>query len=68
MKQNLQLVGTTRIFAKEMDGKTVYSTSISNRNLDGTYEKNVHYSAISQRHSNREPNRHNNTRKFYEFL
>ena len=39
MKQNLQLVGTTRIFAKEMDGKTVYSTSISNRNLDGTYEK-----------------------------
>lgn len=39
MKQNLQLVGTTRIFAKEIDGKTFYSTSISNRNLDGTYEK-----------------------------
>ena len=39
MKQNLQLVGTTRIFAKEIGGKTAYSTSISNKNLDGTYEK-----------------------------
>ena len=39
MKQNLQLVGTTRIFAKELNGKTVYSTSISSKNIDGTYGK-----------------------------
>lgn len=39
MKQNLQLVGTTRIFAKELNGKTVYSTSISSKNIDGTYDK-----------------------------
>lgn len=39
MKQNLQLVGITKIFAKELDGKTVYSTSISSKNIDGTYDK-----------------------------
>ena len=40
MKQNLQLVGTTRIFAKELNGKTVYSTSISSKNIDGTTIEN----------------------------
>ena len=39
MKQNLQLVGTTRIFAKEIDGKKLYSTSISSKKQDGTYDK-----------------------------
>ena len=50
MKQNLQIVGTTRIFAKEINGttrifakeingKTLYSTSISSKKQDGTYDK-----------------------------
>lgn len=39
MKQNLQIVGTTRIFAKEINGKTFYSTSISSKKQDGTYDK-----------------------------
>lgn len=39
MKQNLQLIGTTRIFAKEVNEKTFYSTSISTKNLDGTYDR-----------------------------
>lgn len=39
MKQSLQIVGTTRIFTKEINGKNFYSTSISNKNLDGTYDK-----------------------------
>ena len=39
MKQNLQIVGTTRIFAKEVNGKTLYSTSISSKKQDGTYDR-----------------------------
>ena len=39
MKQNLQIVGTTRIFAKEINGKTSYSTSISSKKQDGTYDR-----------------------------
>lgn len=39
MKQNLQIVGTTRIFAKEINGKTLYSTSVSSKKQDGTYDK-----------------------------
>lgn len=39
MKQNLQIVGTTRIFAKEINGKTLYSTSISSKKQDGTYDR-----------------------------
>lgn len=39
MKQGLQIAGTTRIFAKEVNGKTFYSTSISTKNLDGTYDR-----------------------------
>lgn len=39
MKQNLQIVGTTRIFAKEINGKTLYSTSVSSKKQDGTYDR-----------------------------
>lgn len=39
MKQNLQIVGTTRIFTKENNGKTLYSTSISSKKQDGTYDR-----------------------------
>lgn len=39
MKQSLQIVGTTRIFAKEVNGKTLYSTSISSKKQDGTYDR-----------------------------
>lgn len=39
MKQSLQIMGSTRIFAKEVNGKTLYSTSISNKNIKGEWEK-----------------------------
>lgn len=39
MKQNLQIVGNTRIFAKEINGKVLYSTSISSKNIKGEWEK-----------------------------
>lgn len=38
MKQGLQVAGLIRIFAKEINGKMSYSTSISSKNQDGTYD------------------------------
>lgn len=36
---SLQIAGTTRIFTKEVNGKTLYSTSISSKKQDGTYDR-----------------------------
>lgn len=36
---SLQIAGTTRIFAKEVNGKTLYSTSISSKKKDGSYDR-----------------------------
>ena len=36
---SLQIAGTTRIFSKEVNGRTLYSTSISSKKQDGTYDR-----------------------------
>lgn len=35
----MKVLGTTRIFKNEFNGKVNYSTSISNKKEDGTYDK-----------------------------
>lgn len=35
----MNILGKTRIFKNEYNGKGFYSTSVSNKNQDGTYEK-----------------------------
>lgn len=35
----MDVTGKTRIFKNEYGGNTYYSTSISNKNADGTYDK-----------------------------
>ena len=34
----MQITGEAKIFKKEIEGKTLYSTSLTNKNMDGTYE------------------------------
>ena len=34
----MQISGELKIFKKEINGKTLYSTSLTNKNIDGTYE------------------------------
>lgn len=34
----MQILGEIKIFRKEINGKTLYSTSLTNKNVDGTYE------------------------------
>ncbi len=39
MVNKLQITGHATIYAKEIEGGRLYSTYISNKNIDGTYEK-----------------------------
>ena len=34
----MNIVGTIKVFKKEYEGKELYSTSLTNKNIDGTYE------------------------------
>lgn len=35
----MNIIGTTKIFKKEVNGKELYSTSISNKNMEGQWDK-----------------------------
>ena len=34
----MNITGTIKIFKREYEGKELYSTSLTNKNMDGTYE------------------------------
>lgn len=39
MVNKLKITGHATVYAKEIEGGMLYSTYISNKNIDGTYEK-----------------------------